>query len=191
MEQIIVDTGSSNAEKPKFDWYNLIAAIVMIIIGLTLLIWPGESNLVIVYVVASLVALAGLVLVILYFVRKESIVPFVFGGLSVGLTLLFIGILLLLIPNILITILPIALGFFLIFSGFNTLQTAVALARMKVVRWFLPLIFAVISIICGVLALFNPFSMANVLMIFLGVSLLAEGLMLLVSLFLFRKDFQA
>ncbi|MEG1523771.1 MAG: DUF308 domain-containing protein [Clostridia bacterium] len=180
METIIVEH-----QKSRFDWNNLIAAIVMIFIGIALFIWPGESSYVIVYIVAGLVSIAGLILTILYFARKAH--P-AFGSLSVGLTLLAIGILLLILPEILIKILPFMLGFSLIFSGFNSLQTAIELIRLKVQKWFIPLIFSVVSIICGVLALLNPFNAAAVLMIFLGASLVADGIMLLVSIFLFRKS---
>ena len=73
----------------------------------------------------------------------------------------------------------------LIFSGFGSLQTAVELFRLHIRRWYIPLIFSLASLICGFIALINPFSTASVLMVFLGIALCGEGLLLLISVFLF------
>lgn len=174
--------------KNKFDWYSLISAVLMLLIGLALIIWPGESSRVVAYIVAALILISGVVLFIVYFARRERVPLFSMGSLSVGLTLTLIGIVLLAIPNILVTVLPVLLGCFLIFSGFNSLQTSVELVRLRVSRWYIPLIFAAAAIICGVLTLLNPFDTASVLMVFLGISLMAESVMMIVSLIMFRKS---
>ena len=174
--------------KPKFqrfDWYNLIAALICLVIGVVILIRPSESSMVLVYVISGLIALAGLLRTILYFERHESVSPFAIGGLSIGLSLLAIGIFLLLAPKVLILVLPVTLGCMLIFSGFGSLQTAVELFRLHIRRWYIPLIFSLASLICGFIALINPFSTASVLMVFLGIALCGEGLLLLISVFLF------
>ena len=174
--------------KPKFqrfDWYNLIAALICLVIGVVILIRPSESSMVLVYVISGLIALAGLLRTILYFARHESVSPFAIGGLSIGLSLLAIGIFLLLAPKVLILVLPVTLGCMLIFSGFGSLQTAVELFRLHIRRWYIPLIFSLASLICGFIALINPFSTASVLMVFLGIALCGEGLLLLISVLLF------
>ncbi len=173
--------------KQKFDWYSLIAALILIIIGVTILIAPDETSTVLVYVVGALITAAGIVRTVLYFSRNERTSPFSFGGLTVGLTLLAVGILLLLRPDILKSILSIVLGCLLIFSGFGNLQTAVELARLKVAKWWLPLIFALLAIVCGVIAVTGLISVTSALMIFLGVALCVEGILLIISLCLFRK----
>lgn len=175
--------------KPKhtFDWYSLLAAVIMIIIGVTILIWPEKTGTILVYVLGGLIAAAGIVRAVLYFSRSERSSPFSFGGLTVGLTLLAIGVVLLLRPEILENILAIVLGCLLIFSGFGNLQTAIELARLKVAKWWLPMIFAFIAIICGFIAVAGVISVAKTLMIFLGIALCVEGILVIVSLCLFRK----
>lgn len=175
--------------KPKntFDWYSLLAALIMIIIGVTILLWPDQTGTILVYVVGGLIAAAGIVRAVLYFARNERTSPFSFGGLTVGLTLLAIGVVLLLRPEILKNILAIVLGCLLIFSGFGNLQTAIELARLKVARWWLPMIFAFIAIVCGIIAVADIINVAATLMIFLGVALCVEGILVIVSLCLFRK----
>lgn len=172
----------------KVDWYSLVAALAMLLLGLTILIWPAASSQAIAYVAAALLTLFGLIRTILYFSRREKSSPFSFGGLSLGLSLLLIGVFLLLDPAVLIGILPVALGCLLIFSGFGSLQTAIELMRLKIRRWYIPLIFAFVAIICGFLALLNPFRAANVLMVFLGVALIGESVLLAISILLLGKE---
>ncbi|MDO4572071.1 MAG: DUF308 domain-containing protein [Clostridia bacterium] len=173
--------------KQKFDWYSLLAALIMIIIGVTILIWPEQTGAVLVYVLGGAVTAAGLVRTILYFSRSERTSPFSFGGLTVGLTLVAVGALLLVKPDILRNILSVVLGCLLIFSGFGSLQTAVELLRLKIDKWWIPLIFALIAIVCGVIAVAELINVPAALMIFLGVALCVEGLLLIVSLCLFHK----
>lgn len=178
-----------NPSKPKnsFDWYSLLASLIMIIIGVTILLWPEKTGVILVYVLGGLIAVAGIVRAVLYFTRSERTSPFSFGGLTVGLTLLAIGVVLLLRPEILENILAIVLGCLLIFSGFGNLQTSIELARLKIARWWLPMIFAFIAIVCGIIAVAGVINVAKTLMVFLGIALCVEGILVIVSLCLFRK----
>lgn len=172
----------------EFDWYSLVSALILLIVGIVILIWPEQSNEVLAYTIAGIIALLGLFRTFLYFRRKESVSPFSFGGLTLGLTLTAIGAFLLLEPSVLIAILPILLGSLLIFSGFASLQTAFSLMGLKIPKWYIPLLFALAALACGFVSLFNPFGTAKVLMIFLGIALTGEGVMMLISLYLFRKN---
>lgn len=171
----------------EFDWYSFLTAIVMLIVGLVILIWPEVANRALAYTLSSLVALLGLVRTFFYFKRHESASPFSFGGLTLGLTLMAIGVFLLFEPEVLIGILPVLLGALLIFSGFGSLQTAVSLMGLKIQKWYVPLIFSVLALACGFVSLFNPFGTAKILMIFLGIAIAGEGVLMLVSMYLFRK----
>ena len=183
MEQSFIQT-----PKKKFNWYSLITAVILLLVGLTILIWPGESSQVLVYVIAGLVMLAGIARIAFYIVRHESVNPFAFGGLSLGLSLVAVGVFFMLTPDVLITILPVTLGCLLIFTGFGSLQTAVELLRLRIGRWYIPLLFALAALVCGFVALMNPFSTAKLLMVFLGISLCVESVMLITSIVLFHKS---
>ena len=171
-----------------FDWSALVAALAVLVIGIIILIWPAASSRVLVYVIAGAIGITGLIRIVLYLAHREDFSPFSFGGLAFGLSLLSLGIFLLAKPDVLIFILPTALGCVLIFSGFGSLQRALDLLRLKIRRWYIPLIFALVSLICGFIALIDPFDAAQVLMLFLGFSLCGEAVLLLVSLFLFRGE---
>ena len=173
--------------KERPDRYSLLTALIMIIIGITVLIWPSETGTILVYVMGGLIAAAGLMRTVFYFARNERTGVFSFGGLTIGLTLLSIGVVLLFRPEVLKSILSIVLGCLLIFSGFGSLQTAIELARRKVPKWWLSFIFAVIAIVCGIIAVMEVINTAKTLMVFLGIALCMEGIFRMVLLVLFRK----
>lgn len=176
--------------KQKFDWTSLLSALVMIVIGVTILIWPNKVNAVLVYVVGGLIAAAGLARTVMYFARHERTGPFSFSGLTVGLTLLAVGAVLLFKTRVLEDILAVVLGCLLIFSGFGSLQTAIELARLKVKKWWLPMLFALVAVVCGVIAVAEMIKDQKGLMIFLGVTLFIQGALTIVSLCLFYKKAQ-
>lgn len=61
-------------------------------------------------------------------------------------------------------------------------QEAIYMLRMKKKKWFLAAISAVLSIICAVVILRNPFSSSAVLWMFTGISLIVEAVFDVVSL---------
>ena len=171
----------------KFDWYSLLLAAVQLAVGLIILIWPESADRILAFVLAALVLLAGIARTLLHFKRRERVSPFAFGGLSLGLTLLTIGIFFLFEPGVFLSILPALLSCILVFTGFASLQNALTLRSLGAQRWYIALAFALTGLVCGFLALFNPFATARGLMLFLGIALLGEGIMDLVALYLFGQ----
>lgn len=66
-------------------------------------------------------------------------------------------------------------GVVILFTGFSKIQLAVDLLRLKRGKWYWAAINAVISILCAVTVLGNPFATTSVLWIFTGCSLIVEA----------------
>ena len=77
--------------------------------------------------------------------------------------------------NLLISLTPFILGFFITGSGINKLQHAIELKRIGYANWLLVLILAVISIAAGLLMIGNPFQTAELLFRLIGISLVYSG----------------
>ena len=175
----------------KFDWYSLLLAAVQLAVGLIILIWPESADRILAFVLAALVLLAGIARTLLHFKRKERVSPFAFGGLSLGLTLVTCGLFFLFQPSVFLSILPALLSCILVFTGFASLQNALALRQLGEQRWYIVLAFALAGLICGLIALFNPFATDRGLLLFLGIALLCEGVLDLAALYLFGKKQKA
>ncbi len=165
---------------------NVSMLAAMFIVGLVMLIFPDETDLALLIVCGAVLIGCGVIQVVSYIRKKETVAPFSPGGLSTGLTLLFLGVFILLNRAVMNSILNKALGFVLIFAGFSSLQTALSLKKLKADKWYFSLIIAGLSVVCGVIAILASFE-ANVLMIFMGIAFCVESVLLAVNLILFYK----
>jgi len=84
--------------------------------------------------------------------------------------------------------LTILYGIAVLVMGLSKLQLTVDLLRRKNQKWYLAVISAVISIICAVIILNNPFSTTKFLWMFTGISLIAESVLDIITLVICNKE---
>ncbi len=171
--------------KHGFNWLGFLGALVMLGTGILLLANPAASALTLVYILAGILIAGGITLLVMYFAGSD-LSRVLFGGLVSGLTLITIGIVLFIKPTILVVALPVFVGILLVISGFYNLEAGISIRRAGLRRWGLPLVFALLSIAAGVLMIIDPFTSTEVLIIFGGISLCFEGVLLCISSFMFR-----
>ena len=66
-------------------------------------------------------------------------------------------------------------GVGLLVVGVAKVQWTVDILRVKVGRWYLPGISALVSLVCAAIILFNPFASTVALWVFIGVALIVEA----------------
>ena len=159
----------------------VITALVVIAIGVLFVLKPGTSGTWICYIVGAALCVSGVVLFITYFLGdfQKS-----FGSFDLvwGAALLLCGVYILVRPSLLYGLLTTAFAIFLVVDGVLKLQYAIDLYRMKAKGWWFVLAVALVMGVLGVVALFNPFATMVTLMTFLGITLIADGVMDLLSI---------
>ena len=75
-----------------------------------------------------------------------------------------------------------AIAIIIIIDGILKLQYAIEFYHMEAQRWWIEAIVAALMVVMGVVALFNPFGSSTVLMMFVGIVLMVEGLSDLISI---------
>lgn len=173
----------------KYEWVRpFVLFLASIILGISMIIWHKQVSEILVRIISVAIIALGIVQIVLYFKNKETEQPFTAGHMSVGMSVVAIGIFLVFQPNVLLDVLPFALACFIILVGFITLQTALEYIKEKVAKWYIPLIFALITIAAGFVGLINPFGSGkeDLLMLFFGIVLCVEGVLQIVSFFLFH-----
>lgn len=73
-------------------------------------------------------------------------------------------------------------GTVILIAGLGKVQWAIDMLRMKKDKWFLPAISAIVSILCAVIILNNPFGSMDILWILTGISLIMEAMFDVVAL---------
>lgn len=152
----------------------LVASILYVILGLVLLIWPGVSATVFCWAFGSLLLAYGAVTILTFFFRDSRAGSFVFE-LLLGIVAAALGLLVLLRPVVVASVLPVIVGLFILVDGLVNLKRALELRSMMYERWIVPLILSLISVGLGLLVLFHPFLAAEALVMVIGAVFLYTG----------------
>ena len=149
-----------------------VLAFLYIVLGIVLLVKPSE--------------LYGGVRLFSYLHRKESESAFQ-TDLILGVILLVIGIICLVRPRIILSILPFILGIVILLDAVNILQRSFRLRKLSYDRWWVALILALLLALLGITLIANPFETTILFVQFLGFTLLADGCFDLWGNYQYRK----
>ncbi len=155
-------------------WNYIIEALITVAIGIALIIRPQGSLEIMAKALAVLLTLAGIVMIISYFVYKERSI-LISGGLALGIAIAAIGVWIFLNPSPFIDFVPRLFGVFIIASGLTNLSQTLSLIRYKYGLWWLSLIFGILTIVFGVVLLVNPKFVENMLVTLIGLFLVFDG----------------
>lgn len=158
------------------------ASILYLVLGLVLLIWPGITSSVICLVFGVLLLIYGAVTIIAFLIRDSKAGSFLFD-LVLGIVGVALGLLLLLRPDILLSILPVVLGIYIIIDALLNVKRAIELHRMAYQRWWVILVLSLVSAALGVVILLRPYLTAEMLIRVIGFVFLYTGISDLWTLF--------
>lgn len=163
----------------KVKLQSLFMAIALIVIGILFIVAPANSVRIICYVAGAVMLVWGAAKIVYFFVAgiREP------GSFSLagGVALIAFGVLLFVKPDLIAGIFTVLFGILLIVDSVVRLQEAVDLAKLKVKGWWLAAIVAAATLVLGCIIAFDPFSSAQALMIFAGVSLIIDGVIDILS----------
>ena len=164
----------------------LIMNLGIIALGVILTVYPDESKDLICRVLACALCVWGLFKIFEYIKLKNNEI---FGSFSLvqGCSLLVFGVYIMIRPSLLAGFVLTAMSIILFIGGILKLQYALELSNMNSKGWVAQAIAAVIMIVTSVISFADPFNASNVLMIFIGVSLIADGLWDIFTLFYLKR----
>lgn len=151
-------------------------SVLFILLGVLFLVFPETSGKMVCYILAGVLCILGVVRIVSYFlaeVASESYRP----DFTVGIVLLGFGIFIFAKPQVILSILPIAVGISVLLDSLLKLQSAIDMLRMKSSGWWIMLVLTVITAVLGVIMLVDPFATAAVFLQFIGISLIVTGLL--------------
>lgn len=151
----------------------LLAAVLYILLGVVLLVWPGTTAAVICYAFGGILVCYGAATILGFFLSRAG--GFVFE-LFLGIVAGALGIFFLVRPQVIISILPVALGLFILVDGLLNLKRAVDLRRLEYSRWYVSLVLSLVSLVLGLVVLFHPYLAAEALVMVIGGVVIYEGL---------------
>lgn len=152
----------------------ILSAAIYIVVGLILVIWPDQARQIIIYAIGATALLYGGYRIVDFFSRKEN-----FSGIQIGVALgiacIMLGLFLLFKANVVVTLLATVIGVVIIVDSILRLQIALNLRLSGEKGWIALIVTAFVTLVFGILLLFNPFTAVRVATVIGGASLLADG----------------
>ncbi len=154
----------------------IVISIALCVLGIILIAAPEISINIFGTVFGILLILFGCVRLVGYFSKDLYRLAFQYD-LTFGILLIAVGILILAHPASIMNIICIALGIIILSDGLFKIQISIESKRFGIEKWWLTLSLSVVSGICGLILMFFPRESGNLLTIFLGITLLSDGIL--------------
>ena len=159
--------------KLKQSW--IFSAIVTIVLGLILVLFPATALTSVSYVMGGIAIAMGVIRTVRYF-KQDHTYPFLFqSDLVVGLLSVGFGIFMLSQPVTVMSLLPHIFGILLVGCGIGGILRAVDAKKTGFASWGILLGLAIVSIVLGWLIMANPFGAVETVVIVIGACLIYQG----------------
>jgi uncharacterized membrane protein HdeD (DUF308 family) len=150
------------------------ASLAYVVLGLVLLLFPDLTTSLICTAVGLLLLAYGVSAGLSFFAGSgggyRSQLDMVLGGFAA-----ILGVLFLLKPHTLLSVLPIIFGLYILIDGFLNLKRGLDMRSYGYAGWTTTLVLSVVSVVLGAVILWNPFSTHLLLVRIIGASFLYEG----------------
>ena len=154
--------------------YSL-SAVICVILGIVLLVWPGQSTQVVCMVLGIVLGGFGLIQIILYLATKEKTMVS-HSMMMLGVVLAVIGGWIVLKPETIIKAVPMIVGILIMIHGFHNAVEAVDLKKMQYDNWWVALLLSLLTVALGVVLICNPFTIVDTVVRIIGAFLVYDGL---------------
>lgn len=152
----------------------VISAILCILLGLVLAIWPGMSMHIVCIAIGSVLIIGGLMRLAESFLTRDGSM-YTQMNMIVGIIFTVVGIWIVIKPEKVLAIIPIIMGIVIALHGFNNLQQAITLCKGKYDKWWVALILGLVTIGFGALLVFRPIAALDTAVMLLGIFLVYDG----------------
>lgn len=140
----------------KYGRNSILISVLLIILSLFLIFSPNTSLNVIMIAIGLILTVNGVFHTIAYFTGPKELKMFSFE-LTEGVLSLIIGIIFVFNPGIINTFLSLIIGAWIILKSITSIQLSLNI-RSSTNNWILMLIVSIVTLILGIVMLFNPFA---------------------------------
>ena len=164
----------------KWKWIFIGIACAMMLLGLCLVIWPQISATVLCYLFGALILVTGVIRIVCY-IRRGISAFFHYYELPLGLLDILLAVFFFSRSRYVVLALPVVIGIMIMVESIFELQMAIDLKRLGLGRWWSMLALSILSILFSFLLILDPFEGSTTLMIFIGLTLIVDGIQSLCS----------
>lgn len=160
----------------------ILASILYIAFGVVLLIWPNTTRDIICFAFGAVLLVYGVITIISFFVHDSRLGAFRFE-LILGVISSGVGILFLLKPELVSSVLPVVLGIYIVIDALLNVKRALELKGLGYAHWPVVLGLSLVSVVLGAFILLRPAFITDVIIMVIGGVLIYNGISDLWALF--------
>lgn len=152
-----------------------ISAILTIALGAVLVIWPDWSGRILCYLLgAALILMGGIQLIVC--IRAERIGFYSKFSMLMNIILILLGVWVCIRPDMVLSLVPVIIGIVMLIHGCMDLQFTMDIKHAGSGKWWIALIFALVTLTLGVFLVMHPFLAFEITMLIIGIGLLYDGI---------------
>lgn len=176
-------------EKIKEKYGSIIMIVAEILIGIIVLFKPEDFTKIVIIGLGIVITFIGIIFLIKYF-KSDIIDAIKEKNLFKSLTLITAGLFCIINSNWFIVTFPlltIIYGIIIFITGLMKVQWAIDAIRLKIKKWYITAINAVLSITFAIIIIKNPFTTIAVLWKFIALILILQGILDILQITLSNK----
>ena len=151
---------------------KILFSVVFLILGILLVIWPRQSAAIGCRMIGAAVLVYGIITVIHYFTKKDTVPKLL---LFTGIVIAVIGLSILAFPDWLLKFIPKLAGVIILIDGAANLVENMTLGKQNYKKWWLSLIFAILTIAVGLALIIKPLGAIKLIFILIGASMIFDA----------------
>lgn len=163
---------------------SLVSSILFLLLGLFLVLMPDTTLSLISYLLGSIILIIGIINLIHYFKSNEQAFKI---ELVLGIICIVIGLFIILNPKFIVSIIPLIIGIYIVTTSIVKLEYALSLKKHNSDSYLVSLILTIITLICGIILIFNPFKGAVVITRIVGFFILVYSIIDIVESVTLKK----
>lgn len=162
-------------------WGYILSSAVLCVLGAILVMVPDFSAILLCRLTGGAMVLFGIVKIVGYFSKDLYRLAFQYD-LAFGILLIALGATMLFRPEAMVQMILVAIGVCILADGLLKVQISIDAKQFGLPKWWLILIMAILTGGAGFLLVLRPTESAGVMMILLGVGLITEGILNLITI---------
>jgi len=166
---------------------SILSSVIFVALGIFLFTKPETTISTISYVLGIIIILLGSFAFGKYFQSREEGSKFNFS-LIYGVLSFIIGLILILNPTALATLIPFVIGFWMVINSTVKIQYSLNLKQYENKAWIPTFVIGLLTLICGLVMIFNPFEGALLITKMIGLFIIIYSILDIVEAFLLNKN---
>jgi uncharacterized membrane protein HdeD (DUF308 family) len=173
----------------KFFRSSILTSLLLVILGILLVAFSDETIIAISYFIGGVLVLIGVVGIIDY-VRKIKTNYKSELDLIYGIVTIILGVLIITHPKSIASIINYVLGVIIIINSASKFNYSLQLRNSSNNIWKTTMLVSILTGICGIVLIFNPFKTASAIISIIGIIIIVYGVLDIVSTIFIKRNYE-